>query len=753
MTGKILHLFFILILSVQLFANSKADSGDFEKAEKKYQQAKQLRKSGNHSQARFLYEEAFELYTKLNSKQKISDVYNELGISYYTTGEYDKAMENFRLLLKSTGETGNIEDKYLAYLNMGVVYFDLAVYEKAMEFFNKALDIAEKTSNDKKAAALNQIANVFYVWNKHKEALEIYKEALQINTELNHKRGMADNLNNIGNIYHDFDSLNSAYAYYLKSFNIEKELDNNEGMAKSLNNLASILNKQNNPEQAQNLHKQALEINIKLNDFPNIAWTMNMIGKMFFANNQPDSAEYYFLKTEEILKNTGSKELKMDLFLSLSQLFESEGNNSKSYIYYKQYLDIKDSVYTEEASNQIELLKIQYQTQKKLLEIEAVDLENQKLVSEGEIQEQIQQRTSRIARLLLIILGLFLLFSVIIFIRYLRNRRLNNLLLITKNEIIQQKEEIEAQRDEISAQRNNILEQKEIVSIQKEYITRQKTNISESIAYAGKIQQTLLEGYEIPQEHFILFKPRDIVSGDFYWVYKKDFRTIIIAADCTGHGVPGASMSVLGITYLRDLVVKNNIFKPSEILNQLREKIINTLQQKTGTSKSKDGMDMAVVCINSKEKTLSYAGANNPAYIVVKDKNEFLKLNHNFLAKAHITDNSGNKCLFEIKPDKMPIGVYEDNSVLFTNVQIKLSLNEVIYLFSDGYADQFGGKTIEGKKFKYKPFKDLLIENSEKSFREQKEILEKTIENWMKGSGETPFQQVDDILVIGVKTE
>lgn len=748
-------LFFLFLFTLKTAVSGDADSVELKRANKIYSQAKLLRKSGNHEQSRILYAEAFKLYSSLGRKQEKADIYNELGISYYTTGEYDLAMVNFRYLLQESKESGNREDRYLATINMGCVYFDLGVYEKAVELFNETLEIAGKEKTEKRASALNLLANVFYVWEKHAEALELYKEALSINENVNNKRGKADNLNNIGNIYHEMDSLSIAYLWYLQSYEIERELDNKSGIAKSLNNLAFISGKQQKIDQAQNYHHQALEINRKLKDFPNMAWTLNMIGNLFNEQRQIDSALYYFHLAEKTLETIAYKNLQIDIFYSLSEIYDSLENHKLAFYYYQQNLILKDSVYNEKTANQIELLKIQYQTQKKILEIEAMDIENQKLESDREIQLENHARTRLVVNMLLFVLGLFLIFAFIIFYRYIKNRKLNRLLVIKQHEIIQQKEEIEAQRDEIIAQRNNILEQKEIVTIQKERITIQKANISESIVYAGKIQQTLLEGFNLPHPHFIMFRPRDVVSGDFYWVYKTGNKTIIAAADCTGHGVPGASMSVLGITYLRDLVVKNKVLKPSEILNKLRQKIIETLRQKSSESKSKDGIDMAIVCIDSELKTLSYAGANNPIYIVPENKEEFETLNPGLIANPHSNSQINKGILYEIKPDKMPIGVFQDNESLFSNITVNISLGEIVFLFSDGYADQFGGESPNGKKFKYKPFKDLLLEASDMSPEQQKHLLNKTLDNWTQGGveREKPFEQVDDILVIGVRTE
>ena len=241
-------------------------------------------------------------------------------------------------------------------------------------------------------------------------------------------------------------------------------------------------------------------------------------------------------------------------------------------------------------------------------------------------------------------------------------------------------------------------------------------------------------------EHFVLFKPRDVVSGDFYWVTHVEDQTIVTAADCTGHGVPGAFMSMLGVSFLREIVINEYITHPGVILRKLRKVIINALKQKEETGDSKlgssnnDGMDMALISINHKTNMMQYAGANNPLYIINPNRKEWPKEAFPFGV------NLGGA---EIKPDKMPISIYKKMDKFITH-EIQLEKGDQLYMFSDGFADQFGGP--KGKKFKYKPFKQMLLENADKSMKEQKEILAQIFENW-KGD----LEQIDDVVVLGIK--
>jgi serine phosphatase RsbU (regulator of sigma subunit) len=281
--------------------------------------------------------------------------------------------------------------------------------------------------------------------------------------------------------------------------------------------------------------------------------------------------------------------------------------------------------------------------------------------------------------------------------------RLEGIVRERTREIVEQKNEIEGQRDQIS---------------------HQKEEITASIQYASKIQRAVLpsaeKACELLRDHFVLFKPRDIVSGDFYWMTESENRTVVIAADCTGHGVPGAFMSMLGVSFLNEIVNKNEISQANIILNQLRNNVKSTLKQKGEEGESKDGMDVALCIIDYEKMKMQFAGAYNPLYLY------------------------RNSELIEVKADKNPIGIYIREKESFTNHEIELEKGDTMYIFSDGFVDQFGGP--KGQKFKSKHFKELLLSIQDKTMTEQHQILDKTITEW-RGD----IDQIDDVLVIGIR--
>ncbi|PLW99798.1 MAG: hypothetical protein C0594_16565 [Marinilabiliales bacterium] len=333
-------------------------------------------------------------------------------------------------------------------------------------------------------------------------------------------------------------------------------------------------------------------------------------------------------------------------------------------------------------------------------------------------------------------------------------------------EVVKQKEDIEkkndileTQKEEIELKNVELEKQKEEITVQRDHIAEINQEMTDSIHYAERIQKAILphneHANEILGDHFILFKPKDIVSGDFYWAGKIGDQVLLTAADCTGHGVPGAFMSMLGVAFLNEVVKDKNVTEAGQVLDNLRQHIIRSLQQTGKEGEQKDGMDMSFCAIDMKKNIAQWAGANNPLYIIRRKVSDEDKLVYTIDGKeAEQTPDLSTEThhLFELKPDKMPIAIYlkMDN---FRNHVIELQKDDALYMFSDGYADQFGGP--KGKKFKYKPFKRLILEGQVKSMPEQMDDLDSAIEKWKAFedpiTGNPTFEQIDDIVVVGIR--
>lgn len=260
---------------------------------------------------------------------------------------------------------------------------------------------------------------------------------------------------------------------------------------------------------------------------------------------------------------------------------------------------------------------------------------------------------------------------------------------------------------------------------QKNLVELKNTEIMESITYAKRIQEAVLPSTSIMSDYFknsfILYLPKDVVSGDFYWVANVDNKLIFAAADCTGHGVPGAFLSLIGNQLLNKIVIDNKITQPDKVLDYLKKGVVQTLQQNTDGEERKEGMDIALCVIDKENQTLEYAGAYNPCYIVRNNK------------------------LQEYKADRMPVGVYfkkQGNPFQLNTIQLRP--DDTLYIFTDGFADQFGGP--KNKKYKYRPFRQFLMHIHERPMNEQRDALVTEFNNWRKDN-----EQVDDVLIIGVK--
>jgi len=306
-----------------------------------------------------------------------------------------------------------------------------------------------------------------------------------------------------------------------------------------------------------------------------------------------------------------------------------------------------------------------------------------------------------------------------------QNEELERLVKARTVEIVEKNEELMQKQEEILAQRDEIAKQKDRAESQRDEIIQQKKEITDSILYASRIQKAILPPKNnitkaIP-EHFVLYLPRDIVSGDYYWFHQRDNKAIIVAADCTGHGVPGAFMSMLGSAFLSEIVTKREEILPAnEILNQLRHYVIDSLHQTGGENETKDGMDIAICIIDYDKSNIEYAGAFNSLYLI------------------------RNKELIEYKADRMPIGISFNQDKSFTNHFVDFKKDDTFYIFSDGFIDQFGG--VDGKKFKSRQFKSMIIEIHDKPMEFQELHLHDRLLEW-RGD----IEQIDDILVIGFK--
>ena len=694
------------------------------------------------------YLKAIELFLKLEKKSDLIKNYGNLANLFLHTARYDEALKSYRKSYEIAEILNDSTSIIISNINIGNVFKVQGKYSEAIQCYMLALKNSEKIKNEKyQAISLNSIGVVHWGNKSYEKAIQYIEKSLDLRNKLKDKKGASVCYLNIGIIYDEQGKFDDAIINYQKSLKLKREVDDKSGISKCYNNLGLSLKNKKNYSQAIEYYLKSLEIKREYSDKEGMSLVLGNISNLYntIADSSNISAsekrENYHkaiefgLESFQIANEIKSNQSLLFAANAIMYSYTKLENFEKAIEFAYKVIAYKDSLFSDEKTKVITEMDVKYQSEKHILEI--TNLEKQSLLDKKTIE--IQDALSKKQQILIFsfIFGfiIILTFSTVLYRLFIQKKKANTLLAQQNQEILQQKEEIIAQRDEISKHRDLVVAQKE--------------EIEDSINYAKRIQEAVLPISEASramlENHFILFRPKDIVSGDFYWIAKIQNRTIIAVADCTGHGVPGAFMSMLRISFLNEIVRNQEIVKANQILNKLREEIINALQQKGEFGEQKDGMDMSLIIINNSQLAIKnfiqaqWAGANNPLYIV---KSEKLKVKNEDNTKVDEL-STFNFQLDEVKPDKMPIAIY-DRMNDFTNHEFELQKNDCIYLLSDGYADQFGGRN--HKKFLSRNLKQLLITNCQLPMPEQKIILETTLLNWI-GDGE----QIDDITIVGIK--
>ena len=682
-----------------------------------------------------------------NCEELYGDIYvdNE---DYNLSNEYLEKSLVFFLELDSSIRIATIYGK------IGVNYYYLGAYEKTTQYYLKSLEIYEKTEDQEGIAkCYNNIGTLKLIQKDFDLAKDYFIKALAINRTIGRKYVIAQNLNNLGVVYKKKGDFEKAIEYYHIALELNQKIPDSIGIARNLNNIANIYSRQSKNEKALDYHKRSLKIKMSLNNQRSVAQSLGNIANLYldFAEEEENSSikkQYihkgieYANKSLEIADELNILEEKYYAYGDLLDAYKKLGDFEKAFYFQDLYLHVIQELNNKDKQELSRNIEAKYQFNKKTRKIERQKFELEKSQNQIQKQELIATQDKYLRNFLIIIFLLMTVLASYVYYHFIQKKKSHRILEVSQNEISEKNEELNQQNEEILAQRDEIENKKDLLEEQKEDLEELHLHLTKSIDYAERIQDSLLSNASILKkylsDYFYFYKPRDIVSGDFYWWNHVEGHTVIAAGDSTGHGVPGAFMSMLGISFLREIILKEYITHPGVILRKLRKEIVHSLKQTGEMGEQKDGMDMALISINHETKVLQYAGANNPIYIITN------RILDNYERLNGLTDDA-TKFFYEIKPDKMPIAIY-DRMDRFHTHDIQLAEGDQIYMFSDGYPDQFGGVTPMGKKFKYKPFKKLLIENSHLPMKEQREALIKVFNDW-KGNKE----QVDDILVLGIK--
>lgn len=563
------------------------------------------------------------------------------------------------------------------------------------------------------AFALNIHGASFSLRGDNTRAIAYFTRSLKIMEKLNYQKGIASCLNNIGVIYNEQEAYKKAGEYYQRALVLNKKMGDSSSMALSYSNLGNIYRYQKNYSKAIRYHENAIRIYESLQDDYSLGMSFHFIGVTYFDMGENEKAlEFneksipYYQKSENL---TGLPEV----YTIMGKIYDKKGDTKKAIQYNKQALELAKKVNAAAAMREASLCL--YQEYKKLGQLkDALEMHELHLVMRDKVtneesqQELVKQELSyqfekqqaldkkehekhlAIQKVIIFSIAggslLVLIFAIVVI----------NRLRITRK-------------------------QKGIIERQKDLVEEKQKEILDSITYAKRLQDAILPPLSLFKEHFsenfILYKPKDIVAGDFYWMEKLEDSILIAVADCTGHGVPGAMVSVVCSTALNRTVLEFGITEPGKILDKTREIVLETFAK--SHKDVKDGMDISLASINMKNLEIQWAGANNPLWYIAGDE------------------------LISITADKQPIGSSFDSQPFKTHL-LQFKKGDILFLFTDGYADQFGGE--KGKKFKYTPLKELLLHNATLPMSEQERLLESTFENWKQG-----VEQVDDVCIVGVR--
>jgi len=666
----------------------------------------------------------------------------------------DSAIIYARELLKLATEKNNLY--YMAYANntIGVAYDVKSEYEKALSFYNKNIFLYRKMKDKRgEASAILNIGIIYYEQGLNNEALIEYKKSLELFEEINDKRGIADVYNNISIIFKTLLRFEQSMIYLEKAMETYKESNDESGISVIYTNMAVIHELKGERKKALEYYDKAKINYEKENNIYALAHLNNSIGILYANNKEYDKALQYYLQAlsqnETIKDNAGiaashtnigmvySRKGNIDEAMinceksfgiaehigslieiqsscrCLYETYKKKGDYKSALNYYEVLTSSKDSLLSSHTSEMAAHLEFQYKYRQRSFADSVKNAQKQKIL-DAEIEAQDAKIVAQNAKLKTEQTRNYALFGGII-------------LLVAFAIFIYNRFKV------IKKQNSIIEEQKKEVEIQKDIVDEKNKNITDSINYALRIQQSYLPEKEDMDDalgdYFIFYHPKDIVSGDFYWYTltgrnendKSKDVVVLALADCTGHGVPGAMMTMIGNTLLNQTIQNNKINTPAEALDFLNSELPKNLKKHKGNISIKDGMDIVMIMIDKLNGKLYFSGANNSIFLV---------------------NNSGISIL---KGDKQPVSAAEDKQKLkFTLKSVSIEKGDCLYLTTDGYFDQFGGP--KGKKFLSARFQQLIQNVQGLPMNEQKTAISDAWMDW-KGNQE----QIDDVCVIGIR--
>lgn len=589
-----------------------------------------------------------------------------------------------------------------AHILMGYGYEALANYKESLTHFLKATEISKKLNNKAKLAQCYTAMGVVYWYQGfYEKAEEYYKKNIVICKQLGDIYGMGASYGNLAILFDEKKDLESALLYYQKALEIFDPVNKPRQRAACLDNMSLIYKQKKEYKYALLSNKESYKIRESLQDTIGMLASMNNLASIYRAQGKLQDAISLSERVLNLSTRIGSKQDIKAACINLRDAYEEKKDYKSANAILNKLMSLNDSIRNSETVNEIAELEAKFKTKEKEVELSEIKLVQQ--LKEKENAEELKRKNYFI--IILSFIGALVVCIAVLLLKRFKEKKLI--------------------AEEFSEKNKAIEMQKTIIDKAFHQLSEKNKDITDSIKYAKRIQKaifpTVTQFSKLLPKSFVFFKPKDIVSGDFYWVEEHEGEVYLAVVDCTGHGVPGAFMSIVGFNLLNKAIHENKCNTPADILNQVNIDLNETLKETMEESAIKDGMEISLCKWNKKTNEFLFAGANTIIY--------------------HVSNNQ----LEIIKGDKQPIGsFYGEKLKPFTNILINIKPEDCLYLFSDGYADQFGG--IKGKKYKYKQLEDFLLKHSNHSMAEQRQYLSNEFTHW-KGD----LEQVDDVCVLGLK--
>ncbi len=688
---------------------------------------------------------------------RITDVamlQREVAINYYYLGEYVEAVLYYNKSINNIVQNlSKIPDKRISearqtlarsYNGKAVIFSYQGDYAASLQAFINAAKIYEENNNMAGAAKIyNNIGILQKEQGNFDIALDYYNRSLQIYGSINNEEHQASVYSNMGLLFIRKEQPDKALDYLTKAQILNKKHDNRSALGRTVQNIGELNYSLGEYHEAEKRFEEALAIKKENNNREGISVAHLGLAKVNYQLKKYQKAADQAQLALQIANQMNLLKIKVETSELLFLIYQKTGMYKSALEYHQKFKKYSDTLHDKDKNLISTKLQIKYDLSKKEQQIQLLNKE--KKLRLAELQKNREKNKKQRLIIWFIITALFftLIYTVLVYIRYRKNQKQKSIIQRQEISMKEKNDYLKSAFDELRQQKEELQKQRDAIEGQKNKTFNLFNDLKSSIIYAKYIQNALLPSQQvfkqIFKEFFILNIPHSIVSGDFYWVRQVNKWKILAVADCTGHGVPGALMSMLGITYLNEIVKYEKVKNVNQVLEILREYIIDALKNKEDESNKRDGMDISMIALDTELEKLLFSGANGNLYLIRKGDHPLI-CNSEIVEPDQIVEN---QYLYVFKGDRMPIG-YEEEMKQFTQQTIKIEKGDQIYMFSDGYADQFGGP--DNKKLKYKRFKEILLHNASMPYIEQRAVLEHYFEQW-KGSR----RQIDDVLITGVK--